>query len=474
MRTKFGFMTILLCLLLLVPLSAICCTTILVGKSLTADGSVLHGHNEDMGFVASGRLWSVKAQTHDQGQALKVPYVKIPQVKETYQYWASGNTLSSTGLGVAAETRPYDSVLVGMNQWGVTMSCNWMWSKEKNLPNKGIRRYAVRQLILERAKTARQAVQIVADFIDKYGQADWGGLTYNLADPKEAWVLETTSQHWVARKVRDNELWVVANRFTIGKEFDLSSKGLKSFAQKMGWFDPKQGDFSFKDFYGRPDRMNQAYDKDREARGKALLQGKQGFITPEDLFLILRDRYEGTPKYTKPLKDEIWREVSEGRMIPRAIATNLCQSSSVAQLRGDMPVQVGSVMWYAMAAPHYSGFFPVYAGATKIPAVFSNVNSAYSPDSAWWAFRMLQKVADTNYNLAYPMLHNFWTANHANILIKQAAMEARAVGLFNKKQDKKALELINAFTFSQAADAFYHCQRMLRLLQDAGGSVAVW
>jgi hypothetical protein len=72
------------------------------------------------------------------------------------------------------------------------------------------------------------------------------------------------------------------------------------------------------------------------------------------------------------------------------------------------------------------------------------------------------------------MLNNFWTANHANILIKQATMEAKAMGFFNKNEKQKALELINAFTFSQAADAFYHCQRMLRLLQDAGGSVAVW
>jgi dipeptidase len=280
-----------------------------------------------------------------------------------------------------------------MNQWGVTMACNWMWSKEENQSEEGIRRYAIRQLILERAKTAQDAVKIIADFIEQYGQADWGGLDYVLADPNEAWIVETTTHHWVARKIKDDEILVIANRFTIGKDYDKSSKGLIEFAQKKGWYDPSKGDFSFRDAYGRPDKMDQAYDKDRETRVMALFKDKQGVITPEYLFLVLRDRYEGTPKYTKPLNVENWREMSEGRLIPRTISNNLTQSSSVAHLRSDMPVEVGSVMWYSMVGPQYSGYFPVYAGATTVPDEYSNVNSAYSPNSAWWTSRMLQKVA---------------------------------------------------------------------------------
>ena len=471
---KIALMGLIVTVFLLAPIASYSCTTILVGKSLTEDGSVIHAHNEDMGFSAAGRLWSVGAASHNDGDMIEVPYEKIDQPRETYQYWASGNTLSSTGLGVSAETRPYDSILVGMNQWGVVMSCNWMWSKEGNMPEEGIRRYAIRQLILERAKTAEDAVKIIGDFIDQYGQADWGGLTYNLADPNEAWIVETTTKNWVAKRIKDDEIWVIANRFTIGKDYEMSSAGLVEFAKQKGWYDASKGDFSFRDAYGLPEHMNQAYDKNREDRAKSLLENKKGIITPEDLFLVLRDRYEGTSKYTKPLQTEIWRDVSEGRVIPRTIATNLCQSSSVAQLRSDIPVEVGAVMWYAMVAPHYSGYFPVYAGATTIPEEFSNVNSAYSPDSAWWVFRMLQKVGDTQYDLSYPMLNNFWTANHANIIGKQMGFEKKIIDLLNNNNREEAVELINKFTYSKASNIAYHARRLLKLLQDSTKTVQVW
>ena len=173
-------MSITIALLLifsLIPAMSEGCTTILAGKKATADGSVLHGHNEDMGFTAVGRLWPVPAASHEQGKKIQVPYVELDLPASTLRYWASGNAYGSSGLGIASETRPYDSVLVGMNELGVTMSCNWMYSKEENLPGKGVRRYAMRQLILERAKTARDAVKLVGDLIDAYGQADWGGLT---------------------------------------------------------------------------------------------------------------------------------------------------------------------------------------------------------------------------------------------------------------------------------------------------------
>ncbi len=205
-----------------------------------------------------------------------------------------------------------------------------------------------------------------------------------------------------------------------------------------------------------------------------LLENKKGVITPKDLFLVLRDRYEGTPKYTKPLPVENGREMSEGRLIPRTIATNLTQSSSVARLRSDMPVEVGAMMWYAMAASQYSGYFPVYAGAATVPAEFSNVSSAYSSDSAWWIFRMLQKVGDPQYDLAYPMVNNFWTANHANIVEKQKDIERRVLDLMNKGNKEEAVKLLNAFTYSQADTVLYHARRLLKLIQDLNKNVSVW
>ena len=448
--------------LLFASILAQACTTILIGKGLTLNKSVIHAHNEDMGFSAVGRLWHVNAKTHDAGSTLDVPYMTIPQVKNSHAYWASGNAQASTGLGLSSDVKPYDSVLVGINQWGVTMSCNWMHSKEKVQDKKGIRRYAIRELILERAKTARQAVQIIGDFIEEYGQADWGGLDYNVADTNEAWVVETTSNHWVAKRINDDEIWVVANRFTITTDFDLSSKDLIDNAIKQGWYNPNtDGKFNFRAAYGKLDKINQDYDIKRENRAKNLLENKEGTLTAEDLFLVLRDRYEGSDAFTKPQKIENWRETSEGKHIPRTISSNLGQSSSVAVLRRDMPIEVGAMMWYAMVSPQFSGYFPIYAGTNKIPQEMQNNTSINNKDSAWWTFKNLQKIGTENFNSTFPVVNNFWKANHQEIVVKQKAVESEALKLISKGEHKKAMKLLNTFSYSQAKNVLYHGRRLL-------------
>ncbi len=457
-------LSILLALFFL-PSALYSCTTILIGNKLTADGSVIHAHNEDMGMDAVGRLWVVKPQTYPKGSMLKVPYASIPQPVETWQYWASGNAPGTKGLGILEKDQPYSSVLVGMNQWGLTMSCNWMYSKEENMPEKGIRRYAIRQLILERAKTAREAVQLIADFIEEYGQADWSGLTYCLADSREAWIVETTTRHWVARRVRDDEIWVVANRFTIGSDYDLASEELEEFAKEMQWVDPAKQNFSFRNAYGRPDRMSQAYDIDRESRVIDLLEDKKGSITPRDMFIVLRDRYEGTSKYAKPLPAEISREYCEGNTVPRALSTNICQSSSVAHLRPEMPTAVGSVMWYAMAAPNFSEYFPIYAGATTIPEFYSSKNSEQSEKSAWWTFKMLQKTGDDCYDAAQPLANSFWAARHSGMVESQQKLEKEALDLIKNGHQNKAEQLLADFTNQQATETLLHAEKFLEKLQ---------
>jgi dipeptidase len=450
------------------------CTTILVGKKLTADGSVILGHNEDMGLEAAGRLWSQQARSFKESVRIKVPYVSLQQPHRTHAYWASGNPKGSAGLGTSTQHRPYDSVLVGMNQWGVAMACNWAHSKEEAAPKKGIRRYAIRQLILERCKTAREAVKLIGNLIDEHGQADWGGLIYNVADPNEAWVIETTTHHWAARRVPDDAIHAVANQFTIDDDFDLASQDLAQFAEARGWYDPRRGKLSFRDAYGLPEKMDQPYDLDREARIYKLLNGKRGFIEPTDIFVVLRNRYEGTDKYTRPQQTPVWREnLDKDPSLSRTISSNLCQSSSVAQLRGDLPVEVGAIMWYAMANPGYSNYFPIYAGADRVPEAFSRQNGKRSPDSAWWLFKSLQLAGDNNYEIFYPLASNFWTAHHASVTLQQQRVEDKALSLIRNGNKDEAVALLRTFTSNQAQDALNHTQHLLELKKPVRESTVV-
>ncbi|MFQ5528251.1 MAG: C69 family dipeptidase [Thermoanaerobaculia bacterium] len=438
------------------------CTTILVGKGLTVDGSILHAHNEDMGNDAVGRLWAVEAGDHFEGQSLQVPYVDLPQVGRTLGYWAAGNALGATGLGASSEARAYDSVLVGLNENGVSLSCNWAHSREETREGVGLRRYAIRQLLLERARSARHGVELLGNWIESHGQADWGGLVYHLADSREAWVVETTTYNWVARRVRDDEIHVTANRFRIGSDYDLSSRSLARDAVANGWVDAAVERLDFARVFGRPGKMDQAYDTRREERVLELLESRRGAISPEHLFAVLRDRYEGTDDYTPPQQHPVWREELDARPdLSRTISTNLAQSTFVAHLRGDLPVSIGAMMWVGMATPSYAAYVPLYSGGGSLPEEFSSNALEDTDGSAWWLFRRLQRAADADYERHYPGIRTFWDRQHLHALERQREAEAKARSRLQNGSPLIAEGILAGLTHRLAADSLCRVRELL-------------
>lgn len=446
-----------LALALASPVVAKACTTVLVGKALTADGSVLHAHNEDMGNDAVGRLWNVPATKHRVGKRFRVPYVELERSIQSFGYWASGNAEGGQGLGVAATSRPYDSVLVGLNQHGVSMSCNWAHSRAKNQEGSGIRRYALRQLLLERAKSARHGVEILGRLIETHGQADWGGLIYHLADPEEAWVVETTTDNWVARRIRDDEIHVTANRFRIGSDYNLSSASLEHDAQANGWLAGEAENVEFNQVFGKPERMNETYDIKREARVLDLLSPDRGRLMPSHLLVVLRDRYQGTPHFTPPQTEPVWREdLARRPELVRTIDTNLAQSTFVAHHRGGLPAGVGSVLWYGMGTPSWAGYFPLYAAGGEVPTAYSQGEAKDEGISAWWLFRRLQRLADKDYEKTWPMARTVWDNQLADAMKRQAVVEAEVLELLQSNAVREARKALSEFTASEA-------ERTLRL-----------
>jgi len=341
------------------------CTTIHVGRSLTLDNSSIHAHVEDMGIKAAGRLWHVPARFGISEDTLYVPYETIPQVDITYSYWASGNMKEAEGLGIEkkdSDNTDYDDVLVAMNEKGLVLSCNMCYSREPNIERKGIRRYAIRQLIPERCATAREGVELIAELIDKYGQADWGGLHYSLSDEKETWIVETTSYHWIARKLKDDEILAVANRFTIESDYDLASDDIESFAKGKGWFSGEV--FSFRDSYSLSERVEKPYDTLREKRVYDKLKPLKHGIAVDDVMDVMSDRYEGTDKFRNHCEDiELWEDVCKDLKLPRPIATNLCQSSFITVQSSRKSEALGTQMWFSFGQPGCFGYVPVFKGS---------------------------------------------------------------------------------------------------------------
>jgi len=170
-KQPFFMKKIILLFCVLSYLPGLACTTILIGSQCTLDGSTMLAHNEDMGYNAVGKLWHTEAKRYKEPQRINLPYIPY-ELKQTYAYWASGNAAKGEGLGKKKTAAYYDNVLVGMNEHGLVMACNWMHSKEEAIAGKGINRYALRQLILETTTTAEEAVKFIGQMIETYGQAD--------------------------------------------------------------------------------------------------------------------------------------------------------------------------------------------------------------------------------------------------------------------------------------------------------------
>ena len=372
------------------------CTTILIGKNMTKNGCVILAHNEDMGKDAAGILNYYQGKNHPTGTFIDVPYIKLEQITKTYSFWGAGNANNIIGLGVS-EKLPYNynHILVGMNENGVALASNWMNSKDENYREVGIRRYAIRQLVLERAKSSKDAVDIITKFIDMYGQADWSGLTYSVADQNEAWVIETTFNQWVAKRIQDNEIWTVANRFTITDDYDMASESLVNYAYNKNWVSFKLKKINFREVYGKLPENEQEYDLGRENYVRKELEHSKGGIEIEMIMNVLKYRYQDD-KHFQPILEECWRDYCEENQIKRPLSSCLTQSSIIATLHPKYK-ELGGKMWYLHASPHVGIYFPLYGRLSKIESDYGN-KDGQNKNSIWWEFRFLQEKVDNNYN----------------------------------------------------------------------------
>ncbi len=425
------------------------CTTILVGRKATADGSVIIAHAEDMGKTDSGKLWHQDAGEHEKSDSIYLPYETIPGVSRTYSYWAHGNS------DKVAE-RYNGSILAGMNQFGVSFGCNTVYTRDELIPEgeKGLQRYSIRRLIMERARTALEAVEMIGQLIDTYGQSGIV-VAYLIADPREAWVVETTPRHWVAKRVPDDGFHVQANRYTIEKEWDLASHGLVEYAVKKEWYDPSKGEFSFRHVYADPERLEHPYDTVREYRAWEILKRKSGSVTVADLKSIMRSHYEGTEDYHYP---------PHNTDVRRPICVSNTQAAKVWHLRSDLPVETGAVMWYATSTPCVSIFVPVFSGAGTVPLEYLNAGEQFDLSSVWWTFDALQRTVDSNYDGLFPYVEIFRNTREGHLTKVAGEMQKKATAKYLEGKTKEAKDLMSDFSFNLLRMTHIEASGLLREL----------
>ena len=183
-----------------ISVNAFACSTVIVGKSVSATGHIIVGHNEDNGGRIFNPQYYVPPAKHKAGEMItyEPTAAKIPQIPETLGfYWSQ--TLDPNGSSFSDGFVNDAGVVI------VSNACTGIYDNDQKLKDGGIG-YGIRRLMAERAHTAKEAIDIAIKLLGEYGYFS-EGRTYTVADKNEAWQIAIHKGNtWVARRVQDNEI----------------------------------------------------------------------------------------------------------------------------------------------------------------------------------------------------------------------------------------------------------------------------
>jgi dipeptidase len=405
------------------PASA--CTSILVTKGASKDGSVIITYSCDGEFLPHLRLYP--AADHAPGEMIEIrsyegPGGQIPQVAHTYRVVGLMNEFQ-----VAIGETTFDGRLELVNPDGL-------------LPY-----YQLMVIALQRSRTAREAIRVMTDLVAKHGYASTGE-SFSIGDKEEAWILEMigpgkggSGAVWVAQRVPDGLISAHANMSRIG-EFPLDdpdnclySPNVVSLAEAKGYYKPADGPFNFSLVYNPPTEEQVKYSARRVwsifrraapslnlspdfssfvpgARPYPLWIKPDAQLSVRDVMALHRDHYEGTPfDLTRDLTagpfgaPDRWRPINwevDGQSYSweRPISTQQVGFVFVSQARSSVPDTVGGVFWYGPDNPYTNFFAPFYTTLTDLPEAYTRGSiQAFSRDSAWWTFNFVANYANLRY-----------------------------------------------------------------------------
>ena len=465
-------------ILLLLTVVALClpqseaCTSILVGKKASVDGSVMCTYSIDS-WGACHKMYRYEAGTHPSGTMRKiydrdtrVYHGQIPEAPETYL--VTGN----------------------INEWQVAIGETTFDGRDELVDRKGtIDCGSLMDLGLQRAKTAQEAIQVMTALAEKYGFCS-SGESFTVCDPNEAWILEmcgcgpgSNSVVWIAVRVPDNAVMAHANQSRI-RRVDLTdtanvkiSPNCISFARKRGYFKGKDSEFSFCDAYNPPtfggrrlgdSRVWAIYRHLTTGMDRYLpyVEGKKPLkeveplpmwiipdkkLTVNDVIECLRDRFEGTQfamdddpgagLYDSPFRPQPLRYEDEGKTLfnERSVATTHTAFTFVAQLRGFLPREVGGVIWWGNDDSGMVAFTPVYCNASHVPHCYNDPKADafhFSEESAYWVCNWVSNMVYPRWSLLYPELKQVRDSLQASYFVRQADVEKRALALLQNDHDE--------------------------------------
>lgn len=475
------------------------CTNFLISRGATIDGSTMITYSADS-HTLYGELYYFPAMNYPDGSFVDV-----------YD-WDTGKL-----IGRIRQVTHTFSVVGNMNEYQVSIGETTFGGREELRDTTALIDYgSLMYITLQRAKTAREAIQIMTQLVEEYGYYSEGE-SFSIADPNEVWILEMIGKGtgnkgaaWVARRIPDGFICGHANQARISTfplndpENCLYSKDVISFARSKGYFQGKDEEFSFCDAYAPitfdaarfcEARVWSGFNKVAKgmekyldyAMGKNLKNRMPLWVKPdrklsvEDVMEMMRDHFEGTPMdmtkdpgagpYACPYRWRplTWKTDKDSKTIyfnERAISTQQTGFSFVAQSRNWLPNHIGGILWFGVDDTYSTVYTPMYCGITAVPSCFAEGNGSmmeFSDSSAFWIFNQVSNFAYTRYKDIIPEIRTVQKNLERGFIDSVKIIDDLALVTYNNGQENYR-NILTSFSVNSGNFTFHIWKELYRYL----------
>ena len=408
------------------------CTTVLVGKKASNDGSTMIARTDDGHFDVK-KIIVVEPEDTKRVYKSVVSHAEVELPENPMRFTASPNV--EPGEGVWAATG-INSANVGMTATETITSNPRVLAADpfvNAIPPKtkrdkwtpgGIGEEDFVMVVLPFVKTAREGVLRLGELLEKYGTYESNGIAFN--DENEVWWMETIGgHHWIAKRLPDDMCVIAPNRQGLdtfdlddalgAKKDHLCSEDLREFISDNKLDLNKDGRFNPRKIFGSNTDADRIYNNPRawfmgrylcpdskKWEGEGADYGPESgdipwavvpdrLVTVEDVKYLLSSHFQGTPYDPYSGKDTGVR----GKY--RSIGINRTGVMAICQIRPDVREEIKGLEWVCFGSTTFDAIVPVYTNVPKLPAYLSNVEATVSTENFYWSSRLIGALADENY-----------------------------------------------------------------------------
>ncbi|MFC6323893.1 C69 family dipeptidase [Companilactobacillus baiquanensis] len=388
------------------------CTTILVGKNASLDGSTMIARNDDTFLAVSPHNFVLNpAVTGEKNRTVKSWLNKFEApIPENGYSWPAVPNVDYKNEGYYDES--------GINGANVAMSATEStYGNERALSydplvKDGMDEDVIVRMVLPYVDSAVDAVKRTGDLIKEYGSP--AGNSVLFSDKDDVWYMEiVTGHHWVAQRIPDDSYAVAANRVSIQqvdfndpKQF-MWSDGIQEFVENNHLNTDKTG-WNFRHIFGTDNVKDRHYNTPRVWFGQKYFNpeikqdpedGELPFIMKTDHKINVEDiEYVLGSHYNETKFDPFSPDASDDdKYRYRPIGLNRTQNSHVLQIRNDVPKEIAAIMWLCVGFPSFSPYVPFYTNMNDTAKSYQNTSMTFDVKNSYWMYKGLSALVESRY-----------------------------------------------------------------------------